>query len=455
MKQLQIALISANNFQNPYPVYPLGISYLSSYLLQYLPEVDVLTFDFNMGSYDDYAQFLDSHDFVLIGISLRNFDDINRYTENHFIPHYKRIMETTRAHASKTPVVIGGSGFSAFPQLLVDELQPDYGIHGEGEESLRQLAEAIINGNSPTNIEGLLYKNDKGSFLQNGRTHYISKPQLHVCKDWVPYYWKTSGMMNVQTKRGCPYHCIFCSYPLIDGQHVRTLDASMVVQNIEEMYREYGIDYLFFTDSVFNIHKEYNEELSKLLIEAKMPVRWGAYFSPSNLTLEELKLYQEAGLTHIEFGTDALTDQQLANYQKLFHYADIKRISEYCSDLSIFYAHFLILGGYGETEQSLDEAFSHSKELGLTIYFPYIGMRIYPNTRLSEIALEEKLIQSPSDLVNPVYYVSKDIDATTIPERARKTGQRWVFPDDKHSPLMNKLRQRGVKGPLWEYYRYA
>ena len=53
MKQLQIALISANNFQNPYPVYPLGISYLSSYLLQYLPEVDELTFDFNMGSYDD------------------------------------------------------------------------------------------------------------------------------------------------------------------------------------------------------------------------------------------------------------------------------------------------------------------------------------------------------------------------------------------------------------------
>ena len=82
-------------------------------------------------------------------------------------------------------------------------------------------------------------------------------------------------------------------------------------------------------------------------------------------------------------------------------------------------------------------------------------MRIYPNTRLSEIALEEGLIQSPSDLINPVYYVSKDIDATTIPERARKTGQRWVFPDDKHSPLMNKLRQRGVKGPLWEYYRYA
>jgi radical SAM superfamily enzyme YgiQ (UPF0313 family) len=235
---------------------------------------------------------------------------------------------------------------------------------------------------------------------------------------------------------------------------VRTLDAAMVVRNIEELYFTKGVAYLFFTDSIFNIHKEYNEELAWRLIESKADIRWGAYFSPSNMTFDELKLYQQSGLTHIEFGTDSLSDRQLEKYNKKFRFADVRQQSESCGNLGIFYAHYLILGAYGETEDTLNETFARSRDLGFTIYFPYVGMRIYPDTELCGIALDEGRIKSPDELIHPVYYISKDINRETIRARAEATGQRWVFPDDQPPPTMDILRKRGRKGLLWEYLRY-
>ena len=451
----KIALISANVYKVPYPVYPIGISYLASYLSAVLPDdFEIKLYDFNLEETCSFANFMHDNDYLLVGLSMRNFDDsTNVYEKNIFIAKYKEIMRIVRAHTDK-PVVIGGSGFSVFPELMFNELNPDYGIQGEGEESLRQLILAVDEKRAPCHIEGLAYRLQDGTVRVNGHTNYISAPVLHVENEWVYYYWKFGGMLNMQTKRGCPYHCIYCSYPLVDGSRVRTLDAAMVIKNIEELYFSKGVSYLFFTDSIFNIHKEYNEEFARRLIECKADIRWGAYFSPSNMTFDELKLYKQSGLTHVEFGTDSLSNPQLEKYNKKFRFADVKEQSENCGNLGIFYAHYLILGAYGETEDTLNETFERSKELGFTIYFPYVGMRIYPHTELCNLAINEGLIQSPDELINPVYYISKDIDRETIRARAEATGKRWIFPDDPHSPMVDVLRKRGRKGLLWEYLRY-
>ncbi|MDR2042553.1 MAG: radical SAM protein [Tannerella sp.] len=454
-----IALVSANMHQAPYPVYPLGISYLHSYLSVHLPDRQVKVFDFNLETCDAFAAFLEGNDFELVGISLRNFDDsTHAYDANPFIAHYRQIMRIARAH-TPAPIVLGGAGFSVFPELIFNELNPDYAILGEGEAALKELIVALSDGSDPTVIDRLAWREAGGAFRINvsGKRrgkNYISSPVLHVESDWAEYYWRSSGMLNIQTKRGCPYNCIFCSYPLIDGRSVRTLDARMVVANIEELYFSKGISYLFFTDSIFNIHREYNEELARRLIESRAEIHWGAYFAPHNMTADDLKLYQQSGLTHVEFGTDSLSDRQLERYNKQFRISDIREQSMYCSRLGIFYAHFLILGGYGETDETLDETFAHSRELGLTVYFPYIGMRVYPHTQLCDMALREGVIASPDDLIHPVYYLSKEIDPATIQPRAKATGQPWIFTDDAPSPVMEQLRRRGKKGPLWEFLRY-
>jgi hypothetical protein len=78
-------------------------------------------------------------------------------------------------------------------------------------------------------------------------------------------------------------------------------------------------------------------------------------------------------------------------------------------------------------------------------------MRIYPGTRLHEIALQEGVVQQNDPLLEPVYYVSENIDLTSLKKKAQQSGKRWIFPDEDLSDIMMRMRKKNKKGPLWEY----
>jgi radical SAM superfamily enzyme YgiQ (UPF0313 family) len=451
MERKKLLFVSANTYANPYPVYPLGVSYLFTYLQNRLPGYDIRIFDFNAGTTDSFREYLQTFQPDYTALSLRNIDDVNFYTQESFIHGYKAITDIVRVSLT-TPLIIGGSAFSIYPVELYDLLAPDFGVQGEGEESLYRLLVSLDNGTADLSIEGLVYRKE-GKVIVNSRNHFLKTPDLSFDPDLIGFYWSKAGMVNVQTKRGCPYNCIYCTYPLIEGHHVRTLDPDSIIHTLTELYEKYKVDYLFFTDSVFNISNTFNEKLAKKLIAAKLPLKWGAYFSPHNLTLEQLKLYAAAGLTHIEFGTESLSDTTLKNYGKHFNVDEVVKISDYCNQAGVYFCHFMIIGGYGETEATINESFENSKRIENTVFFPFVGMRIYPGTELYRKALREGYLTADENMLEPVYYIAPDIKYETLKERAELSGRRWVFPDEDVATAMNRLRQRNRKGSLWHHLK--
>lgn len=447
----KLLLVSANQFATPYPVYPIGISYLFSYLTERMPGFDIRIFDFNLNSKEDFVRFLKDYKPDYTGLSFRNIDDVDSYHRQWFITGYKEILELVRSSVS-TRIIIGGSAFSIFPELLFDFFQPEFGIYGEGEESMFRLISSLEKGEDPSKIPGLVYRTN-GAICLNDRKKFIKSPALSFDEQLLGFYWKKSGMMNIQTKRGCPHHCIYCTYPLIEGSVVRTLDIENIITTMKNLTVEKNIDYVFFTDSVFNINRNYNIRLAERILEEKIDIKWGAYFSPHDLDLDELALYQRAGLTHIEFGTESLSDATLVNYGKHFTIDDVVKVSNNCNTLGIYYSHFLILGGYGETEATINEGFENCKRFENTVFFPFVGMRIYPRTKLYELAVAEGMISADDDLLDPAYYLAEGIDYTTLKSRADETGRRWVFPDEDVATAMNRLRNRNRKGMLWHHLR--
>lgn len=448
--QKRLLLISANRHRSPYPVYPIGLSYLQSYLSAHLSEYETRIFDLNQCSIEALAHELVAFAPRYVGISVRNIDGCNSFDLTSFIPGYQEVADTVRAHFFGS-VILGGTGFSIYPEPLFKILKPDYGIVGEGEVALFELIQALDKGTDLSEIEGLVVMKD-GRIHQKERSRFLSTLSLNFDEVSTGYYWEHSGMLNMQTKRGCPCRCMYCSYPVIDGRKVRMLETDQVVDNLSRLYRNKGVDYIFFTDSIFNLSTTYNHELCEKIIRSGLKIRWNAYFAPSAIADESMALYKRAGLTHIEFGTDSMCNVQLKNYKKFFDCDDIFRSSELCVKYGVHYAHFLILGGYGETEETLEESFQFSKSLRNTVFFPFVGMRIYPFTELQRQAVREGLIREGDDLVDPVFYLSKDIDVTRLKERASATGKSWIFPDDPRNIVADSFRlKKHLKGPAWEY----
>lgn len=452
MKKKKILLISANRLSNPYPVYPIGLSYIESYLRDHLPGFEVEMMDMNLRTVEELIDRLDNSDPDYVGISIRNVDDSVSADSFSFTGDYKELFRVVREHSGAV-LITGGSAFSIFPEEYFKALNPDFGIQGEGELSMLKLIKTLENEADFSDIEGLIFSDGEDirinpkSRSENIPAHLSSNDEL------TDFYWDKSGMLNIQTKRGCPRKCIYCTYPLIEGSNVRRLDVDKVIEDLEFFYFQKQINYFFITDSVFNIDHNYNRVFAEKLIERGIRINWGAYFSPAGLNREMLSLYRKAGLKHIEFGTDSFSDTQLNNYGKGFRFRDVLKSSGLCNELGIYFAHFLILGGFGETEETLQESFENSKRIRNAIIFPYIGMRIYPGTKLFSMAVKEGNISSGQNLLQPVHYTSKNIDLNTIRQRAKETGQKWIFPEEDFSQFIANLRANNRKGPLWHLIR--
>ena len=438
MKQINILLISANRHKVPYPIYPLGTAYLKPYIEKNIPNCKVKIADCNLIDNNQLSILIKEEQPEIVCISFRNVDGANSLDKRGFMPEYKEITNLVRDN-SKSPLIIGGSGFSIFPTEFMSELDADYGVHGEGEKPLTELIKRLLSKEND-NIDDIPSVISKKDMILNPSKDYLKNIIAEFEPNLIEYYWKESGMLNIQTKRGCPNKCIYCSYPFIDGRCVRTMDTDEIAENIKDIKNKSGANYFFFTDSIFNICNKYNEKLAHSLINKGVNINWGAYFSPSNISEEQMKLFKESGLKHIEFGTESICDQTLVKYGKNFTVKDIIRTSELALKYNIYYAHFLILGGYGETEQELKETIENSKKLRHTVFFPYIGMRIYPNTPLEKFALEDGTINTSTSLMSPHYYLRKGFDLETTRAASLATNKAWVFPDYPQNDMLIVLR---------------
>lgn len=443
-------LISLNTFTTPYPVFPLALSYLHGFLADNLTEHEFVLWD-PLVHKTPIEEIVKQQKPDYLILSIRNIDNTSSVNQLNFVSQYREFINKLRT-VTDAVVIVGGSGFSIFPTPLFDSLSPDFGVAGEGEIPLKNLIQALDSGGSYKNIPGVIYRK-KQEIIHNKNSSFIGYQQYAFHDDLIKYYWQESGMLNLQTKRGCAFDCIYCTYPTIDGG-ARTHSVSTVMETITKLYKQYGITYLFFTDSVFNMFPAFNREFAEALIKADMPnLKWGAYFSPKNITKEELILYKKAGLEHIEFGTESLSDTVLAAYNKPFGFDDIAAVSHLCRELEIHHSHFLILGGYGETDATLLETFKNAEKLEKTLFFPYVGMRIYPYTPLRKYAVAEGVIAEDDTLLENRFYLQKGVDLSLERLRtlAKDSPSRWIFPDENDAETISRMRKKQFKGPLWEY----
>jgi len=273
--------------------------------------------------------------------------------------------------------------------------------------------------------------------------------------DHTQFYVDHGGMLNLQSKRGCSFQCIYCPYPHIEGSKHRRVDAKIVAETALNLQKQ-GAKYFFITDSAFNSDISHSLQVAEAFRELGVTIPWGGFFAPIKLPTDYFTTLKACGLSHVEFGTESLSDTMLKNYQKPFRVKDVFAAHKQAVDADIHVAHYFLLGGPGESEQTLAETLDKVEELQKTVHFFFTGMRIYPHTKLFEIAIEEGKIREETNLLEPLYYesdtISPDDIETQVTARAAER-INWVVGSggETAATIVSRMHKRGFSGPLWEF----
>ena len=149
---MKVLLISANSFNRPYPVYPLGIDYVAGAIENRhtveIADVNVLT------AHGELETRIREFAPDLVGISLRNVDTSDHTDPTGFLDPYRRLADRVKS-ATSAPLVLGGSAFTLFPEVFLRALGADFGILGEGER-IHLLIDAIEQGIDPVSAPGVI-----------------------------------------------------------------------------------------------------------------------------------------------------------------------------------------------------------------------------------------------------------------------------------------------------------
>ena len=449
---MKILLISVNRERMPFPVFPLGLAYIARALSEEGHRMEVMDLCFSQEISVDLNNTLHHFQPELIGISLRNLDNLTYPTSISYLREVEEVIGICR-RSSPSPLVIGGSGYSLAPQELLKDLDVDFGIVGEGEEVFLQFVRSLEKGDPVSPSPCLLMKEKPFlPLIEGARVFSIQSPDRNLFE--TQRYLEEGGMGNVQTKRGCPFSCIYCTYPLLEGKKVRLRKTEEVVEEIRQLVEE-GVDYIYFVDDIFNYPPSFAEALCREIIRSKVDVKWSAFVNPSFLNETLLQWMKEAGCVGVEFGTDSGSSRMLENYKKSFTREDIIRSSSLCSKLNINHCHYLLFGGPGEDEETIEESFQLMDHLDPTAIIAMLGIRIYPGTEMEKISIDQGVIHQDSHLIYPHFYISPKLGGRLkeiIQEKALAR-KRWIVPGleiNITQNLIEQIRRFRIRGPLWE-----
>lgn len=441
----RILLISSNTCDVPYAVYPLGMATVASALIAAGHQVS--QFDWLAAERDVSRLERAIVEFgpEVVAVSIRNVDRIDSLAQSDDAWELKeaRAVVAGVRQFTKAPVLVGGAAVSVMPQEVRQYVGADMAVPGEGEHSVVEAVAAVLRGEALP----ALWPVARERLCGDGQCSPCFDPAL------VAYYWDRSGIIGLQSKRGCPYHCCYCTYPNLEGAQFRSRSVEAVIADLERLKRDFHVDTVFFVDSIFNDRQGQYLELVEAMAARNLGVRWASYMSPRGLTREALKLCRRAGLYAVELGTDATTDATLEGMGKPFRWAEVQETNEMLVETQIACAHFVIFGGPQETPETVRKGLGNIARLENCVVFAFSGVRIYPNASLHRRAIAEGLLRETDSLFEPVYYVSPTVDKAWMEQQVTQSwaGRRdRIFPPHEGQRAALMLRAFGWKGLLWE-----
>lgn len=317
-------------------------------------------------------------------------------------PRYRRAklaIEACRRALPESVIIAGGPHTSAVPiETLQDIPQLDIAAIGEGEITMHELVLAVKNRSSLEQVNGIAFrgKNEEiivtkpRDFIKNLDELPFAARELFPVRKYkpLPPFGRRVPYLTMNTSRGCPYQCAFCSKSTFKDFY-RAMSPKRVVDEIEEMISKYGVKEIFVTDDDFTLNMKRAEGICDEIIQRKLKVIWSTSTRADQLSYPLLEKMKKAGCWFIVFGVESGNQKILDTINKGIKIEKTIWAFETCRKAGVAPACSFIVGLPGETKETIQDTANLIKKMKPG--FVSGGVLVaYPGSRFSRLVSEGK-----------------------------------------------------------------
>lgn len=324
--------------------------------------------------------------------------------------HAKDAYETAKIIKEADPkilVVMGGAHSSSAPHEVLQDRNVDIVVKGEGEVTFLEIVKNFEKGGNLDNILGTFIRK-AGKIIENSPRPFIKSidslpfPARHLLPMDIYFheiatrtnYMMRDRAMTMITSRGCPGQCIYCAVRTIWGRLWRARSPKNVVDEIESLMKDYGVNEIHFIDDSISVNMKRLKEICDEIIKRRLNIKWTVPNGIAVWLLDKdlLRKMKKAGCYRLTFGLESGNYELLHNFvAKHYDYGKARKIIKFASRIGLWTIGTFIIGFPYEERKSIEDTidFATSTDLDFAIF--YIA-NPFPGTPMYDIYLKEGLL---------------------------------------------------------------
>lgn len=368
---------------------PTGLMSVASYLRRYGYRVDLRDLTHQSA---DFAEAIRSGEYGIVGISMLSYARTQPY----------RLIQDVKAINPKVKVVVGGIHGTSVPDLLIEHFPIDAVVMGEGEVTMKQLADLwLLEEGDLKEIPGVYTKEHGKGKVRSLIESLDSLPPLDYAD--INFDWYHSGMVrnrpntvvngvlfrdakfaNLSFSRGCMGRCSFCNAFVHWKGEVRTRGSDAVFSEIEQLYRM-GRNLFYFNDDAFGQDRQSLLDLCQAIHYCGMKVAWFADARVDCFDEELLYWCAKAGCFCLSFGVESGSQKILDKMGKGIKVNQIRQTFALAKKAGIHPYALLMIGNQGETDRTIQETYDLMMEVAPDIWSALTSVLVFPATRYEQV----------------------------------------------------------------------
>ena len=319
----------------------IGPAVIGSYLQQRGIEVEIKDF---------YFDEVCASDFDIVGIS-STFMGVENVQE---------IANLIREQNPSATIVLGGPlSWSMSPLRLLELITNiDFIVLREGEQTFLELVHELRNGGDISSVKGLVFRKGEAGIETPSRPlldgNELTRPAWELMEMPSP---KRLPILPVETSRGCPYNCAYCSEVHYWGKPVRYRTGDSVVKELRHNVERFGIKIFRFTDSCFSAPPTRSAEICDAIyqgcIKDGCEVKWSSYARVENLNSSLLEKMKRSGCVALDIGVESGASSILHRMGRNYSPETAIEVSRAARDLGIITNFNVVVGFPGETKDTV------------------------------------------------------------------------------------------------------